>query len=284
MAGQATVVIDKERVARIQEYGLTEYEARAYLSLLALGPSTAREAASVSRVPRTKIYSVLDDLHAKQLARIVPERPKRYEAVPFDAYIAAFETEYKKKLARIQEDRRLLASIVMNPAFNPARPGGFQVLKGRKNVVNRMFEMLGRARESIVEMGSGPAGERIRHFLPILREKHRENVRIRSLFPVTEDNAEALAELSLLAELRDRRGGGAASVLLVIDGAEAMLCHFMPDDEHLYKGEDVAIWTDDPAIVHDMRATFDANYEVGVDPAPALAEMLPPTNPVAAPL
>jgi hypothetical protein len=35
----------------------------------------------------------------------------------------------------------------------------------------------------------------------------------------------------------------------------------VPDDEHLFKGEDIAIWSDDKAIVRDMKATILANWD-----------------------
>ena len=135
-----------DRIEKMMEYGLTEYEARTYLALLQLGVASARDVANMSRVPRTKIYSVLDDLHAKQLAEIIPERPKKYGVVPFDVYLRQFEREYKAKLAKIEEDKKfLMAAFSTTGIGGPDKAGSFQVLKGRKNVLNRKYEMVGRA-------------------------------------------------------------------------------------------------------------------------------------------
>ena len=43
----------------LEEFGLSRYEAGAYLTLLEKGPLSASEIAYYSNLPRTKIYSTL---------------------------------------------------------------------------------------------------------------------------------------------------------------------------------------------------------------------------------
>src|SRR5512137_119909 len=57
--------INSERLQRLEGFGLTEYQARAYLALLDLGTATASQLPALSRVPRTRIYSTMRQLHAK---------------------------------------------------------------------------------------------------------------------------------------------------------------------------------------------------------------------------
>jgi sugar-specific transcriptional regulator TrmB len=266
------VPINPERLEKMQEYGLTEYEARTYLALLDLGTATARDVANLSRVPRTKIYSVLDELHQKQLAQVIPERPKRYEVVPFDVYLQGFEKQYLGRLRQIEEDKRLLA-IEFARAPRPSagdKAGSFNVIKGRKNVVNKKYEMLARARRSILEMGSEYLAARTSYFLPALREKAAQGLRLEILCPVVEASAPTLQEFQLLGAVRHARTRTLGSATLIIDDAEVLMCHYVPDDEHLFKGDDVAIWSDDKAIVADMKATVQAAWELGEPGAPLL--------------
>jgi len=65
----------------LKKFGLTEYESKAYASLLLLGPSRAGALSSESKVPQSKIYNVLEDLMAKQLVEVFEGRPKEYRAV-----------------------------------------------------------------------------------------------------------------------------------------------------------------------------------------------------------
>ena len=253
--------ITQERLEKMQEYGLTEYEARTYLALLDLGVATARDIANLSRVPRTKIYSVLDDLHAKSLAEIIPERPKKYEVVPFDRYLKTFERDYQAKLKKIEEDKQMLSTAQATGATAGDKAGSFNVLKGRKNVINRKYEMIQRAKKSVLEMGTEYSGVRMGYYLPLLRERAKEGVDVRTLLPVTGANLENVYEISGFGEVRHASNKAPWSVILVVDDEEVLICHYVPDDEHLFKGEDVAIWSDDKAIVRDMKATIASNWE-----------------------
>jgi HTH-type transcriptional regulator, sugar sensing transcriptional regulator len=268
--------INPTRLEKMMEYGLTEYEARTYLALLDLGTASARDIANLSRVPRTKIYSVLDELHQKQLAQVIPERPKRYEVVPFDTYLQGFERTYLAKLKQIDEDKRLLAQEFHKAPRVGAgeKAGQFNVIKGRKNVVNKKYEMLARARSSLLEMGSEYLAARTAYFLPALREKAAMGVRIEMLVPVVDVSAPTVQDLLAIGTVRHAKTRTLGSATLVVDDSEVLMCHYVPDDEHLFKGDDVAIWSDDKAIVADMKATIMAAWALGEDPRTHLAALV----------
>ena len=269
-----------DRLEKMMEYGLTEYEARTYLALLQLGVASARDVANLSRVPRTKIYSVLDELHAKQLAEIIPERPKKYGVVPFDTYLRQFEREYKTKLAKIEEDKKfLMSAFASKDASGPDKAGSFQVLKGRKNVLNRKYEMVGRADVEVLEMGTEFSAVRMGYYMPLLKERARSGAKLRLLVPITESNRENVEEFAQFGEVKGNPGKSPGSVILVIDDAEVLICHYVPDDEHLFKGEDIAIWSDDKAIVRDMKATILSHWQgvgaAGATVLPLAAKTIP---------
>lgn len=246
---------------RLLQYGLTEYEGRTYLALLGAGPATARELANVSRVPRTKIYGVLDELHAKGLVQLLPDRPKRYEAVPVDRYLAQFEDEVRQRLERLRADRAAFAQeFPVHPIPPRDRAGSFNVVKGRKNVVARLVEMALRAQGSVAISASASFPLRLLHHLPELEQLAKRGVQVRLLVPAEPRNAAALAQLRAVADVRGARTPSAGSGTIVVDGKESLMCHFVPDDEHLFKGDDVGIWSDDPAIVADMARTLEAQW------------------------
>ena len=254
------MAIRQERVEKVQDYGLTEYEARAYLALLELQSATARDVASLSRVPRTKIYQVLDELHAKRLVELIPERPKKYAAVPFEEYLGRFETEYKARLDKIRADREI-ARRELAPALprEPTRTGTFQVLKGRKNVVAKVEEMLDAAAGEVVHAGSAAAARRFAYHSPVVRDVSARGTRMRFLFPEGDGNEAALDQLAAFGEVRCSAEASGAAVL-VIDRRQAVVWHPVPDDGHVFQGEDVAIWTDDEAVVRDILAGLDARW------------------------
>ncbi len=76
-----------QRLFVLESFGLSGYLARAYVALLDLGPAQARDVAERSAVPQGRIYDVLEKLHGRGLIELLPEQPKRYRALPFEAFI-----------------------------------------------------------------------------------------------------------------------------------------------------------------------------------------------------
>ena len=71
------MVVNKLPIQKLMEIGLTEYEAKAYVSLLLNHPATAYEAARHSGIPTSKVYQVLDRLMEKGMALQAEEAGKR---------------------------------------------------------------------------------------------------------------------------------------------------------------------------------------------------------------
>src|SRR5207245_400941 len=76
------VPINQDRLRKMADHGLTEYQARVYLTLLDLGSATASQISPLSKVPRTRIYAAMQQLHEKGLVQILPETPCRQRPRP----------------------------------------------------------------------------------------------------------------------------------------------------------------------------------------------------------
>lgn len=75
--------MSSEAVKVLRMLGLTEYEARAYITLLELGEAEASEISRSSGVPRTRIYDILSKLESQGLIQgIRGSRPILYMAMP----------------------------------------------------------------------------------------------------------------------------------------------------------------------------------------------------------
>lgn len=89
-------------VKRLQKVGLTEYEAKAYLSLLNDHVTTATKLSENSGVPRTKIYSVLEALADKGWIKIYSGVPLLFKAVDPKEVFERIEEEYSVFLESVQ--------------------------------------------------------------------------------------------------------------------------------------------------------------------------------------
>ena len=89
-------------VEKLQRIGLTEYEAKAYLTLLRDHLNSASKLSEKSGVPRTKIYSVLESLEQKGWIRIYSGIPLLFRAVEPREVFKKVKKDYEEFLGSIQ--------------------------------------------------------------------------------------------------------------------------------------------------------------------------------------
>jgi sugar-specific transcriptional regulator TrmB len=86
-------------MASLRDLGLSEYESRAYRSLLRTGPTTAKELSRASDVPMGRIYDVLNSLETHNLVRSQSaSRPKKYVAVEPDTALDRLLADKRREL------------------------------------------------------------------------------------------------------------------------------------------------------------------------------------------
>ncbi len=89
-------------VEKLRKVGLTEYEAKAYPSLLNTQLSTATQVSEKSGVPRTKIYSVLESLRNKGWVHVYSGVPLLFKAIqPLKVFEKA-KADYVEFLESVQ--------------------------------------------------------------------------------------------------------------------------------------------------------------------------------------
>lgn len=254
--------INEDRIARLRDFGLSEYAARAYLALLDLGLTEARDVSALSKVPTSKIYHVLDQLHDKGLVMVLPEFPKKYAPVPFGEYLDKLQRDHEEAALGIERDREELTSLFsVTGEVTGAERGGFTVIRGRRNVLSKINELVASATTDLFALGSRGMTLRIDSFADALRGAEANGTRIRLLLSVEEEGAEALAPVEAFADVRVRSledwMEATHVAIAVADNLQAIIVHFSPDDGNPYQGKDVAIFTDHPPMVATMRALLE---------------------------
>ena len=257
--------VTQDRLTRLREFGLSEYAARSYLALLDLGIAEARDVSSISKVPQAKIYHVLEQLHDKGLVVILPEFPKKYAPVPFEEYLGRLYDEHTKAAKAIEDERAELAEMfrVMGDTDVGDR-GFFTVIRGRRNVLSKVEEMIGQTQKDLIVLGTSGTASRASHMLPELRRARERGVRVRMLAPVDPETVEKLAPIAEVSELRARELGdeeqSAKVAIVVSDSSRAFLMHFVPDDANLYTGKDIGVFTDQEAMVAAIQAIVEPHW------------------------
>jgi sugar-specific transcriptional regulator TrmB len=134
----------------LEKIGLSEYEAKAYTTLLLIGPSKAGEISKESKIPHSKIYEILEQLSIKQLIETLEGRPKEFKAVSPEIALMRLIEEREKEISKLKGRVKNL-SEALKPFKFPEVTYGIWTIKGRKwsEFLNKAAEMIERSRRYI---------------------------------------------------------------------------------------------------------------------------------------
>ncbi|SFS00274.1 Sugar-specific transcriptional regulator TrmB [Halomicrobium zhouii] len=144
----------------LRDLGLSEYEARAFRSLLDTGPTTAKELSRASDVPMGRIYDVLNSLETLNLVRSqAASRPKKFVAVEPETALDRLLEDRKRQL---EEKASQYESIVDELAdqmesADPVDEPFWTAAVGPEETVDLLVERLAAADDRIVMVGSVPS-------------------------------------------------------------------------------------------------------------------------------
>jgi HTH-type transcriptional regulator, sugar sensing transcriptional regulator len=97
---------NNDLIGNLEEFGLSQYESRAYLTMIGKGSLSASEIAFYSHLPRTKIYLTLKKLEKKGLSVISQQKPLICSAInPSEAFeeIVIIQEQKVRNMKRVVE-------------------------------------------------------------------------------------------------------------------------------------------------------------------------------------
>lgn len=211
---------DKDLSAGLEEFGLSRYEAQAYVTLVSRGTVSAGDMAYHSGLPRTKIYPVLKKLERKGLAIISGDRPITYTPVaPADA----FDPMVQEQIDRMNAMNTLVSNL-KSVSDRARRSRGMEERRyfhhTAENTPDRLGGMIEGARSSIRAMtdrwGLGVLAGCREQLLRVLRR----NVDVRVIVPPSQICSEAFKSLP---EGVDIRASESVQNCIVFDEADLMV-------------------------------------------------------------
>jgi sugar-specific transcriptional regulator TrmB len=143
----------------LRDLGLSEYESRAYRSLLETGPTTAKELSRASDVPMGRVYDVLNSLETKGLARSqTTSRPKKYVAVESETALDRLLEDKKRDLERQVEQYEDIVDELVDEleGTEPVDEPFWTAAVGPEDAVDLQVERLNAADERVVIVASSP--------------------------------------------------------------------------------------------------------------------------------
>ncbi|MFC6616934.1 TrmB family transcriptional regulator [Deinococcus radiophilus] len=204
-------------VIHLQALGLTEYEARAYTALLALGRSVPARVARQAGIPRPKIYETLERLEGRGLASKVGQSPLEYAPLSAREYLTRSRRSFSDRLEALDRD---LSRLTPDPA-----PEAVYHLNGEAALRSLCEDLILNATRQVYMAG-----------VPVLAD------RLEALCP----RGVALTRADLV-DLPPIAAAGQHAFLLTRDAEAAVIAHFVPEDADI---EAHGVHTHNPVIIH----------------------------------
>ncbi len=208
-------------VSQLVDFGLTSYEAKAYISLAGLGPSDPKKIATDARIPYPSAYTALKTLESKGWVDRVVNKPITYRAKKPTSVKAAISS-------RLEDTFKQLQSIYRTEPTEEAEL--VYTLRGRERVLGKIYEMLRGARESVIVV-SPTMGLEDAKLMELLQDAVERGVKVRA---VCDEQAQGLLPPGV-----EIRTGNQVAVDLLVDDKTALIG--LPD--HSACG-----WIDSPAV------------------------------------
>lgn len=154
------MLVKEELISKIKDYfDLNIYETKVWLALLSKGTASAGEIATLSGVPRSRTYDVLESLEKKGFALVKLGKPVKYIGVKPNTIIEKLKNNVRKdadervsSLVNLKETNEYAQlEELYTVGIHPVKREDLSAsLKGRSNISNYLREILENAEKEVI--------------------------------------------------------------------------------------------------------------------------------------
>jgi sugar-specific transcriptional regulator TrmB len=239
----------------LQDFGLTEKEAKIYYILSRIGSASANEISSATQYNRLQTYRSVKGLLDRGIVEISLERPRKYTPLKIEHVISLLQQEAANRIMQLETKKPLLlqkwAEITDFPISRTTHT--FRIVQGSKNVF-KFATLLFDAAEKSIDIAI--KGDEITRWIiedtdNSLQEKPSKHVKVRVISEFDKYNSSAIQRLMEFCEMRHVSSLNTVPMGL-IDVKEVLIClngsaHGVPEN---------AIWTNHLDLVSMMTGYF----------------------------
>lgn len=272
------MVASQETLDKLEDIGLNMYERKIYSALLGRGVSTAGELSEMTNVPRSRAYDVLESLAEKGFSVIKSSKPMEYVAIPPQQAIENIKKQHQRDL---QEKLQKLDSFQDSEAVEelenlydqglelvePEEMSGS--LQGSRQINQHMGTMFQEA-DSSIKIATSEKGLKDLHdnHADLLGEARDNDVNVKILAPITDENRNECESLNQVAEVRHLEESDEFDVpngrFAIIDN-DALTMSMTHDEVH--DTQDTAFWTKSDHMAEEtMEPVFDMLWHHSGEP------------------
>lgn len=243
-------ISDRVRKA-LEHVGLTNYEMRAYTSLLTSGSQNAQALSQVSGVPYSKIYDTLISLSTKGWLSSDDSRPTIYTA-----HAPTTGIDFTKRVREeIFEENSKAIVAELEPIYEKSGTSekpDILVLSGVANVTSRILDMIELCKNEVLIAIPHVGRDLLASALPKLRLLHDRGIKI-TILVSDSTHAVTIRSMSQVATVKVRKnlfGGG-----IIADKRYVVI--LLESDASKSISDMVAIWADHSGLASFAREYFE---------------------------
>ena len=259
------MIIKQELVKRIKEYfNLNIYETKVWIALLSRGIASAGEIATISGVPRSRTYDVLESLEKRGFAITKIGKPVKYIAVK---PVEVLEKMKIKTMQDAQDKIKNLSTLRETPEYDeleklhntgisPIKAHEITgSLKGRSNIISRLRELIQNAkREVFISTSVLDFEDKSRVLVPAIEQAIKNNVKVRLALSGQPDKIKKISAKFNIKTLSTN----SEARLFISDKQEAL---FMITPEN--SDEEVGVWLNSPFFSDSISKLLENSLKSG---------------------
>ncbi|OGI12729.1 hypothetical protein A3K64_04115 [Candidatus Micrarchaeota archaeon RBG_16_36_9] len=134
-------------IVNLREFGLSDYEAKAFLALTLHGPLTASGVTEKSSIPQSKVYGILKSLSEKFLAETWNGKPLKFKAAEPEIALKKILERKKMTIDNLRERTAELAEQLKPISGFQTENFGLWTSSGKLACMEKAAEMVSRAKE-----------------------------------------------------------------------------------------------------------------------------------------
>ena len=261
------MIVKEEFMSRLRKiFDLNLYEVKVWMACLSRGVSTAGELSTISDVPRSRTYDILESLEKKGFILMKLGKPIKFIALKPEEVIErvkknmVIDAQAKaKRLEELKGDNVLseLTGLFTNGVkfIEPSDLSGS--IKGRQNIHNHLDMILKNAEKTatIVTTADG-LNRKMEVLMPALEKAKRRGVLIRVAAPITPENYKVAKDLSKVADVRAMNKSHGR--FTIVDDKQLMF--MLLDDKTVHPNYDLAVWLASDYFAKSMSQMFETAW------------------------
>lgn len=262
------MIVKEEFLSRLRKiFDLNLYEVKVWTALLSRGTSTAGELSTISDVPRSRTYDILESLDKKGFIVMRLGKPIKFVALKPEEVIE----RVKRNLVKDAQDKTKRLETLkgdevieeLNTLFTqgikfvePSDLSGS--LRGRQNLYNHLDMMIRSAEKTITIVTTREGlNRKMEALMPSLEKCKKRGIKVRIAAPVDSNNIKVAKELRKVAEVRNLDKIKAR--FIIIDSNQIMF--MLLDDEKFHPNYDTGVWINTEFFASALEQLFELAWK-----------------------